>query len=172
MIIVGTGAVGKSAITIQFTQNIFDRQETYDPTIEDAYYCKRMIDGVGVELEIVDTAGQDDYIALRDTWMKSCYGFILVFDLTSYRTLEELKIFVEQIKRTKLDENKPLSNGNIFPGIILGNKCDLNFELSEKDVASFMKQELDIQVPILFTSAKTRVNIDEAFETVIREMRN
>ncbi|KAG2378533.1 hypothetical protein C9374_008172 [Naegleria lovaniensis] len=168
--VVGTGAVGKSAITIQFTQNIFDTDEVYDPTIEDAYYVKRMIDGVSCELEIVDTAGQDDYVALRDTYMKSCYGFALVFDLTSQTTLEELKIFVEQINRIKMEENKPV-NGNYFPAVLLGNKCDLNYSLTEKEVTNYMKKELGIHVPVLFTSAKTRTNIEEAFEVLIKEMR-
>ena len=35
LVVLGTGGVGKSALTVQFVQNIF--VERYDPTIEDSY---------------------------------------------------------------------------------------------------------------------------------------
>ncbi|KAL9652651.1 hypothetical protein ABK040_003954 [Willaertia magna] len=167
--VVGTGAVGKSAITIQFTHNVFDSEEVYDPTIEDAYYAKRQIDGKPVELEIVDTAGQDDYIALRDTYMKNCFGFLLVFDITQELTLQELTKFVEQIKRIKEAQEEPLD----FPCVIVGNKCDLNYKLTEKEIYNFIKNNLELSnaVPLFLTSAKNRVNIDETFEALVKEMR-
>jgi len=102
--------------------------------------------------------------------MKACYGFVLVFDLTSARSLEELKIFVEQITRIKFEENKAV-NGNHFPAVLVGNKSDLPHQMTEKDVANFMKKELNINVPIYFTSALNRVNVDETFEGLIKEMR-
>ena len=41
--VVGDGGVGKSALTIQFLQNEFI--DEYDPTIEDSYRMKVVIDG-------------------------------------------------------------------------------------------------------------------------------
>lgn len=64
LVVVGDGAVGKSALTIQFIQAHFVTD--YDPTIEDNYRKQCAVDGEVVMLDILDTAGQDEYAALRD----------------------------------------------------------------------------------------------------------
>ncbi|KAF0982761.1 hypothetical protein FDP41_010740 [Naegleria fowleri] len=56
--VVGGGGVGKSALTIQFVQHFFQPQ--YDPTIEDSYQKQMKVDDKVVQLEITDTAGQDE----------------------------------------------------------------------------------------------------------------
>lgn len=56
----GDGSVGKSSITTRFIQGTFDKQQIYDPTIEDAYYVKRNVDGLTTQMEIIDTAGQEE----------------------------------------------------------------------------------------------------------------
>ena len=58
------GGVGKSALTIQLIQNHF--VEEYDPTIEDSYRKQVVIDGETCLLDILDTAGQEEYSATRD----------------------------------------------------------------------------------------------------------
>jgi Ras-related protein Rap-1B len=55
LVVLGSGGVGKSALTVQFVQDIF--VEKYDPTIEDKYRKKVEIDGQHCVLEILDTAG-------------------------------------------------------------------------------------------------------------------
>ena len=62
--VVGAGGVGKSARTIQLIQNhVLDE---YDPTIEDSYRKQVVIDGETCLLDILDTAGQEEYSAMRD----------------------------------------------------------------------------------------------------------
>lgn len=51
----GSGGVGKSALTVQFVQGIF--VEKYDPTIEDSYRKQVEVEGQQCMLEILDTAG-------------------------------------------------------------------------------------------------------------------
>jgi len=68
-VVVGGGGVGKSALTIQFSQNHF--VDEYDPTIErmyrvshtppDSYRKQCMIDNEMVLLDVLDTAGQEEY---------------------------------------------------------------------------------------------------------------
>lgn len=55
IVILGSGGVGKSALTVQFVQGIF--VEKYDPTIEDSYRKQVEVDGQQCMLEILDTAG-------------------------------------------------------------------------------------------------------------------
>ena len=55
IVVLGSGGVGKSALTVQFVQGIF--VEKYDPTIEDSYRKQVEVDGSQCMLEILDTAG-------------------------------------------------------------------------------------------------------------------
>lgn len=55
LVVLGSGGVGKSALTVQFVQSIF--VEKYDPTIEDSYRKQIDVDGQQCMLEILDTAG-------------------------------------------------------------------------------------------------------------------
>jgi Ras-related protein Rap-1A len=56
IVVLGSGGVGKSALTIQFIQGSF--VEKYDPTIEDSYRKHVEIDGKAAMLDILDTAGK------------------------------------------------------------------------------------------------------------------
>lgn len=62
LVVLGSGGVGKSALTVQFVQGIF--VEKYDPTIEDSYRKKVEIDNEQCILEILDTAGTVCFIYL------------------------------------------------------------------------------------------------------------
>ncbi|KAJ1663906.1 RAS1 protein [Coemansia sp. RSA 2399] len=59
LVVVGGGGVGKSALTIQFIQSHF--VDEYDPTIEDSYRKQCAIDGETAMLDVLDTAGQEEY---------------------------------------------------------------------------------------------------------------
>ena len=55
LVVLGSGGVGKSALTVQFVQGLF--VESYDPTIEDAYKKQIEVEGKLCTLQILDTAG-------------------------------------------------------------------------------------------------------------------
>lgn len=59
LVVVGGGGVGKSALTIQFIQSHF--VDEYDPTIEDSYRKQCTIDDETAMLDVLDTAGQEEY---------------------------------------------------------------------------------------------------------------
>ncbi len=71
----GPGGVGKSALTIRLISNYFT--EDYDPTIEDSYRKTCKVDGVSVVLDILDTAGQEEFSALRFVKNKCIFEDIL-----------------------------------------------------------------------------------------------
>ncbi|KAG8239110.1 hypothetical protein J437_LFUL018368 [Ladona fulva] len=64
VIMVGSGGVGKSALTLQFMYDEF--VEDYEPTKADSYRKKVVLDGEEVQIDILDTAGQEDYAAIRE----------------------------------------------------------------------------------------------------------
>lgn len=80
VIMVGSGGVGKSALTLQFMYDEF--VEDYEPTKADSYRKKVVLDGEEVQIDILDRAGQEDYAAIRDNYFRSGEGFLCVFSIT------------------------------------------------------------------------------------------
>ncbi|XP_013786886.1 ras-related protein Ral-a-like [Limulus polyphemus] len=80
VIMVGSGGVGKSALTLQFMYDEF--VEEYEPTDTDTYRKKVLLDGEEVQIDVLDTAGQEDYVAIRDNYIRSGEGFLCVFSIT------------------------------------------------------------------------------------------
>lgn len=160
LVVVGGGGVGKSALTIQLIQNHF--VDEYDPTIEDSYRKQVVIDEETCLLDILDTAGQEEYSAMRDQYMRTGEGFLCVFSITSRTSFEEIASFREQILRVKdMDE---------VPMILVGNKSDLaqDRQVAQNEALTQAKQ---YGIPWMETSAKTRTNVEDAFYTLVREIR-
>uniref|UniRef100_A0A673C0D7 HRas proto-oncogene, GTPase n=1 Tax=Sphaeramia orbicularis TaxID=375764 RepID=A0A673C0D7_9TELE len=84
LVVVGAGGVGKSALTIQLIQNHF--VDEYDPTIEKA----GSDDGETCLLDILDTAGQEEYSAMRDQYMRTGEGFLCVFAINNIKSFEDI----------------------------------------------------------------------------------
>eukprot|EP01084_Bolivina_argentea_P056829 103936_1 len=87
IVVLGGGGVGKSALTIRLvTDNFLDE---YDPTIEDSYRKQVEIDNRPALLDILDTAGQEEFSSMQDQWMREGKGFLLVYSITSTATFDE-----------------------------------------------------------------------------------
>ncbi|KAG0733004.1 hypothetical protein G6F62_013940 [Rhizopus arrhizus] len=99
LVMVGGGGVGKSALTIQFIQSHF--VDEYDPTIEDSYRKQCVIDSETALLDVLDTAGQEEYSAMREQYMRNGEGFLLVYSITSRMSFDEISTFYQQICRVK-----------------------------------------------------------------------
>ncbi|TFJ98597.1 AMP deaminase 1 [Platysternon megacephalum] len=159
LVVVGAGGVGKSALTIQLIQNHF--VDEYDPTIEDSYRKQVVIDGETCLLDILDTAGQEEYSAMRDQYMRTGEGFLCVFAINNSKSFADINLYREQIKRVKDSDDVPM--------VLVGNKCDL----PTRTVDTKQAQELakSYGIPFIETSAKTRQGVEDAFYTLVREIR-
>ena len=151
---------GRSALTIQFVQHHF--VSMYDPTIEDSYRKQVTIDGETFCLNILDTAGDEEYSALRDFYERECSGILLVYDVTNRITFDGLDAQCDhycQVRGVTKDK---------LPIVVCGNKCDCSD--SERQVPTSEGQSFADKYgyPFIETSAKTGQNVDEAFFTVVR----
>ena len=63
VVVLGSGGVGKSALTVQFVSGHF--MEKYDPTIEDFYRKEIEVDSTPCVLEILDTAGTEQIVRVK-----------------------------------------------------------------------------------------------------------
>nr|XP_022305331.1 ras-related protein Ral-A-like isoform X1 [Crassostrea virginica]XP_022305332.1 ras-related protein Ral-A-like isoform X1 [Crassostrea virginica] len=157
VIMVGSGGVGKSALTLQFMYDEF--VEDYEPTKADSYRKKVVLDGEEVQIDILDTAGQEEYAAIRDNYFRSGEGFLCLFSITEQESFQATVDFREQILRVKNDDT--------IPFLLVGNKADLE-DKRYVSVDEAQERAKQWNVPYVETSAKTRANVDKCFYDLLR----
>ncbi|XP_053842385.1 ras-related protein Rap-2b isoform X1 [Vidua macroura] len=115
VVVLGSGGVGKSALTVQFVTGSFI--EKYDPTIEDFYRKEIEVDSSPSVLEILDTAGTEQFASMRDLYIKNGQGFILVYSLVNQQSFQDIKPMRDQIIRVKRGSHlSDLSSGAFLMG--------------------------------------------------------
>ena len=95
-------------------------EQVADEHSTDSYRKQCVIDEEVALLDVLDTAGQEEYSAMREQYMRTGEGFLLVYSITSRQSFEEILTFQQQILRVK--------DKDYFPMIVVGNKCDLEGE--------------------------------------------
>jgi small GTP-binding protein len=109
----------------------------------------------------LDTAGTEQFTAMRDLYMKDGQGFVLVYSIVAKSTFTDLNDIRDQIVRVKDTDD--------FPCILVGNKCDLE---EQRVVSKNESQELSSKWKCSYmeASAKTSTNIQELFLDLIRQI--
>jgi len=158
--VLGEGGVGKTSLSIQLCLNHFI--ENYDPTIDDSYRKQFVIDEEPCVLEIFDTAGQEEYDILRDHGIRDAEGFVLVYSIAergSYERIERFHTLIQEVKKT-----------DQIPIMLTGNKCDriTDREVSREEGMTLSKR---LHCDFVETSAKTCVNVERSFYSVVRLIR-
>eukprot|EP00483_Globobulimina_turgida_P009375 UN09394 len=163
IVVLGGGGVGKSALTIRLvTDNFLDE---YDPTIEDSYRKQVQIDDQPALLDILDTAGQEEFSSMQDQWMREGKGFLLVYSITSRATFDEVAMLRDKILRTKDDDE-----GNSVPIVLAGNKCDLD-DQRQVQTQEGMQLAKEWNCEFFETSARDKINNVECFYKVVQLIR-
>ena len=157
LVVLGKSLVGKSALTYRFISDKFP--EEHDTTVEDQYKTVITIDDTSCELEILDTAGQDDYQTMLDTWIEFGDCYLLVYSIDELDSFKQIKVKYDRICKIKADQK--------FSVIMVGNKCDLpdsSRKVSKSEGENLAK---NLDIPFLEVSALTRINVKEAFMKVV-----
>lgn len=136
-------------------------------------------------LEVLDTAGQEEYTALRDQWIRDGEGFVLVYSITSRASFSRIQKFYNQIKMVKESANSGSPSGASYlaspisapsgpplpvPVMLVGNKSD---KAVERAVSAQEGQALakDLGCEFVEASAKNCINVEKAFYDVVRMLR-
>ncbi|XP_017675227.1 PREDICTED: GTP-binding protein Rit2 [Lepidothrix coronata] len=160
VVMLGAGGVGKSAMTMQFISHRFP--DYHDPTIEDAYKTQVRIDDEPAYLDILDTAGQAEFTAMRDQYMRGGEGFIICYSITDRQSFQEAAEFKELIYRVRHTYDIPV--------VLVGNKIDLE-EFRQVSTEEGMSLAREYSCSFFETSAALRFYIDDVFHGLVREIR-
>jgi small GTP-binding protein len=169
-VVVGDGAVGKTCLLLSYTTNAFPGE--YIPTVFDNYSANVMVEDQQINLQLWDTAGQEDYKKLRPLSYPQTDVFVICFSLVAPTSLENVQnMWVPEVK-----EHCPNT-----PYILVGMKSDLRDQFPQHadeyktkgwepvatSKAEEMKKAINAQ-GYIECSARIQYNLKEVFETAIK----
>mmetsp|Transcript_33285 Transcript_33285/g.45594 ORF Transcript_33285/g.45594 Transcript_33285/m.45594 type:complete len:160 (-) Transcript_33285:187-666(-) len=135
-----------------------DFVEEYDPTSADSYRKKITIGDEETNIDILDTAGQEDYAAMRDNYYRTGEGFVCVFSVTQDSTFKAVEKFRENILR--------VTERDTVPFVLVGNKVDLEDQREvSKEKGEALAQKFGCNY--IETSAKNNVNVEPVFLDIV-----
>lgn len=162
LILIGDGRVGKTSIINKYISNNFNENENMTTNV--SYTEKVMLyNDKKYKFSIWDTAGQEKFNAITPIYYRDAKGVILVYDITSKKSFERVKTWIEELKN--FNEEAEI--------IILGNKCDIvddNLIQTNKEITVKFAEEQG--ATHFFTSAKTGDNLNEAFDCIAQKVIN
>ncbi|KAG0147733.1 hypothetical protein CROQUDRAFT_697007 [Cronartium quercuum f. sp. fusiforme G11] len=184
IVIVGEGGVGKSSMTLRFINDLF--HEGYDPTIDDSFITTIIVDETPWEIEITDTAGQEEYCGLwMDHSVSQGDAFIVTYSIDSMKSFQSVPKFLDIIKNPKSlilglrnkENGETPPGGDLlpqhfpFPFAIAGNKLDLSDHC--RAVPTSVGAQLAKTCGGLFfeCSAKTNINVQTVFIELVRSVK-
>ena len=161
ILLIGDSCVGKTCLISRYAIGVFN--EEYITTVGfDSRQKEEIINNEKVLVRIFDTGGQERFKSITANYLRNAEGAILVYDVTSNESFENLKFWIESIKNN-------LGNDDIIPIIIIGNKIDLEDarEINKLVAEKFAK---DNNYKYFETSAKTGEGVDDAFREIVKQI--
>ena len=159
VLLLGNSNVGKSSLFLRFVDDMWN--DTFVPTIGVDFKIKTFdIDEKKIKMQIWDTAGQERFKNIIASYYRGAHGILLIFDVTDKDSFKNLSNWLIEIEKN--------ASKNVLK-VLIGNKTDLE----EKRVITYNqgKEFADTYgLKYIETSAKKNLNVNEAFETLGREL--
>jgi small GTP-binding protein len=150
--LIGDSGIGKTSILLRFIDNVFKEDTTSTIGVDFKIVSISLGDGTYAKMQIWDTCGSERFKSLTASFIKSCPAFLLIFDITKYKSFKNLENWLKII------------NENTNPKLIclVGNKCDLENErqVPRDEAQKFCEKN---NLSYIETSAKTSENIEKVF---------
>ena len=159
VLLLGNSNVGKSSLFLRFVDDIWN--DTFVPTIGVDFKIKTFdIDEKKIKMQIWDTAGQERFKNIIASYYRGAHGILLIYDVTDKDSFKNLSNWLIEIEKN--------ASKNVLK-VLIGNKTDLE----DKRVITYNqgKEFADTYgLKFIETSAKKNLNVNEAFETLGREL--
>ena len=152
IITLGDSHVGKSSLIIRYIDSKFS--PVYMTTMGFGIKKKKLKlnDGTEAKLIIFDTAGQERFKSLAQSYVKKADGILMVYDISERETFQSVESWMESAEY--MNDNLPI--------ILIGNKSDLNDDRQVSYEEGKKKAE-EYECPFYETSCKTGDNVDKCF---------
>lgn len=160
ILIIGNSGAGKSCMLLRFADDSYT--ESFITTIGVDFKIRTLdLEGKIAKLQIWDTAGQERFRTITSSYYRGAHGIILVYDITSRESFDNIKIWLNECDRYASDNVKK---------ILVGNKCDLvsKREVSYQEALEFANSR---GLELIETSAKNSANIDSAFISIANKIK-
>lgn len=156
VVLVGQESAGKTQIVNRFVHDAFSAANV--STIGVDFKIKHVIENdKRFVLQIWDTAGQEKYRTITQSYFRNAHALMIVCDLSDIKSFYVIEENLADLKKYKRLEDNPLV-------ILVGAKSDL----SERAIstAKFKAIGLKYKLPCIETSSLSNKGIDEAFRMV------
>ncbi|TIA87404.1 hypothetical protein E3P99_03190 [Wallemia hederae] len=160
LLLIGDSGVGKSCLLLRFADDTYT--SSYISTIGVDFKIRTIeIDGKTVKLQIWDTAGQERFRTITSSYYRGAHGIIVVYDVTDNESFDHVTQWLQEIDRYACEGVNKL---------LVGNKNDLEAKKTvDYNVAKEQAEQLNI--PLLETSAKDATNVEQAFLTMAKHIK-
>ncbi|KAI8064499.1 ras-like GTP-binding protein RYL2 [Gongronella butleri] len=163
VVVLGSQGVGKTSLVVRYINKTFAPNST--STIGASFMTKKLtVDNCKVRLQIWDTAGQERFRAMSQLYYRGAQAALLVYDITSQESFQELHSWVEELKRNMNDE---------LIMVVIGNKSDLEprREVTLDQAREYVTRVLGPETLVYEVSAKEDDGkIDDLFLTLTRTL--
>ncbi|KAM9990939.1 hypothetical protein ACTFIY_006981 [Dictyostelium cf. discoideum] len=157
----GDQSTGKSSVLQRFYDNNFELSHKPSPIIIDCFTKRIELEGKKINLKCYDTAGQEKFRALTQSYYRCADGVMLFYDIANQSSFDNVGRWLEEVNS--------LASLNVQI-LIIANKCDLN----GKRVVNFdnaKKFADEKNIPIMEVSAKESLGVQEAFLKLASEIK-
>lgn len=162
VVILGDGLVGKTCLMNRFVSNHFNQCGYHTIGVE--FLNKDIeVNGEAYTLQIWDTAGQERFRTLRTPFYRGSDICLLTYAVDDQNTFNNLSSW-----KTEFLFYAGIQEGSSFPFVVVGNKVDVgesNKQVSREEAETWCKENGNL--PLVETSAKTAINVQEAFEAAV-----
>ena len=155
ILIIGEVSVGKTCLLLRYADDSFTQNHLTTLGID--FKTKIItINNSLIKLQIWDTAGQEKFRTITKSYYKDANGIILTYDISNSDSLKNIQNWMKLIEQNAEDG---------VCKILVGNKCDLENRVIQKEEGEKIAQ--DFGMKFFETSAKSDINVDEAFNYLV-----
>jgi small GTP-binding protein len=157
VVIVGDSGTGKTKLTIRYVQNTFETNAL--PTVGVDFLIKEVhVQGSSYRMEIWDTAGQEKFRTITESYFRNASGALIVYDVSNEKSFESAPRWLASLRRQV---------GDSVPVMLIGNKDDLRHTVDDARALEWAEAN---GLPHFFTSAQSGSNIQMVFEELSQRM--
>lgn len=164
IVVLGNGGSGKSCLIIKMITGLF--VDEYNPTIEDVHRKTIILEDETILMDIVDTAGQEEFTSISEFYVKEADGIVIVYAIDDKRSFEDVDRHFSLLRKLR---EQDFSEGRL-PVILVGNKKDL---IERREISFQEGDEYADRRNCLFCESSAKVGLDstDIFTALSKEIR-